>query len=301
MGRIFLREALSIAMVFCFALILGSCGSGGGGGDSGSHSDSHDSGKLSVKITDAKPTLPPGTEKVLITFDSVSVCKSKGDDVDGEGEWISLPLPHSPYTIDLLQFADGKTTSLVPPVKLETGHYTQIRIGVSSATIVISGVAYSVTIPSGNLKTDKEFDFMVTGGGAVDLIVDFDLSQSIVVTGSGEFKLKPILHIVQTMEAATIAGQISGATFGASIEATVIVTWDRDNSGSLTPGDEEYTKLSVTKGAIDPTPFNVFWLVPNQSYVVQIEINGVQVYIEALNSAAMTPGAIVSLNGGSPI
>ncbi len=303
MDCMFSRKALSVAMVFCLAWVLGSCGSGGGGGGSDSHSDSHssDSGEVSVSVTDAKPMLPPGTEKVLITFDNVSVHKSTEITPEGEEEWTSLPLAHSPYTIDLLEFADGKTTSLVPPVKLETGHYTQIRIGVTSATIVISGVAYAVTIPSGNLKTDKEFDFVVTGGGAVHLTVDFDLSQSIVVTGSGEFKLKPVLHIVQTTEAASITGQISGATFGASTEATVIVTWDRDNSGSLSAGDEEYTRLSVFKGATDPTPFNVFWLVPNQSYMVQIEIGGVQVYMEALNATAMTPGATVSLNGGSPI
>jgi len=300
MDSMFLRKPLSIAMICCFALVLGSCGSGGGGGGGSSH-DSHssDSGKMSVSVTDAKPVLPPGTEKVLITFDEVSVHKSTG--VAGEGEWISLPMVHSPYTIDLLQFADGKTTSLVPPVKLENGRYTQIRIGVTSATIVINGEAYAVTIPSGNLKTDKEFDFMATGGSAINLTVDFDLGRSIVVTGSGTFKLKPVLHIVQTTEAATITGQISGAIFGIFTEATVIVTCDRDNSGGLTAGDEEYTRLSVSKGATDPTAFNVFWLVPNQSYLVQIEIGGVQVYIEALNSTVMTPGAIVSLNGGLPI
>jgi len=39
------------------------------------------------------------------------------------------------------------------------------------------------------LKTDKNFEFNVQGGGAVDLTVDFDLSQSIVVTGPGPTNL----------------------------------------------------------------------------------------------------------------
>ena len=299
MLKVSFRRLLTTIGLSILILGLGSCSGGGGGGDSsGPRSDDH-SGKFSLRISDAKPLLPPGTEKVLITFDQVSVRQDGG--VGGEREWISLPLPKTPYTINLLQFTEGKTTFLVPPVRLEAGRYTQVRIGVTRATLVMGGVAYSVQVPSENLKTDQELAFTMSGGGGVDLTVDFDLSQSIVVTGSGNFKLKPVLHLNETKEAATMQGKIGASGFGAFPEATVIVTWDKDNSGGLSPGDEEYTRVQITRGILSPTEFTLFWLVPNHSYIVQVEVGGVSTYIEPLGAAIMQPGAVVPLHGGSPI
>jgi len=249
----------------------------GCGGDNG------DSGTLHVSVTDAKPMLPSGTEHVLITFEEVRVHKAGGD-------WISLPLVQSPYTIDLLQFSDGATTSLVPPVQLESGKYTQIRIVVTSASILFSGDPnpHEVEVPSGKLRTDKNFDFDVASGTAVDLTVDFDLSRSIVVTGSDRYKLKPVLHINETHAAATISGTI-GPAFGDSTEAIVTVT----------SGSEPYTQIVVTKP--DPLPpegveFRIFWLVANQSYTVTVGV-----YTEAVNATDLGPGADFVLNGGDPI
>lgn len=281
------KQFFILAVLLC-GVFLFACGGGGGGGTGSS-------GSLSMAITDAKPSLPPGVVQVLVTIDEVSVHASGGD-------WISLPLAQTPFTIDLLQFTDGHTTQLVPEVMLTPGHYTQIRLGVQSATIVTdTGSQIQATIPSGNLKTAEQFEFDVTGGGAVDLTVDFDLSQSLVATGADSFMLKPVLHIVTTAEAATITGSIAAATFGAENQATIIVTQDKDNSGAITPGDEEYTRLVVAKGPSGPTAFSIFWLVPNQSYIVQVQIGGSTVYSQAVAGTSLPAGAVFSLNGGNPI
>lgn len=268
---------------------------GCGGGSSSSPS----TGTVSIGITDAKPLLPSGTTQVLITFDEVSVHRAGG------GGWTSPPLAQTPYAIDLLQFSDGTATDLVPPVELLSGKYTQIRIGVIDATITISGVDYPVEISSEDLKTDKQFDFEVVGGGAVDLTVDFDLSQSIVVTGPNSYKLKPVLHINHTQEAATIQGSITDityATYGSS-EAFVTVYWDKNGDGFVDAGDEEYTSVIVTQGSPSPTEFRIFWLVPlvpNEGYIVQVEIGGVLVLEEAVDSSLLQAGDVFVLNG-SPI
>jgi hypothetical protein len=283
-----MKKYFLFAILAC-GVLLTACGGGGGGGGGSA------SGSLSVAITDAKPVLPADISQVIVTIDEVSVHQSGG-------EWTSLPLAQTPFTIDLLQFSDGRTTQLVPQVKLAPGNYTQVRLGVQSAVIVTNtGEQYPVVVPSGNLKTDKNFDFQVTGGGAVALTVDFDLSQSIVVTGSHKYKLKPVLHLVSTAEAATITGSIAAATFGTENEATVIVTRDNDNSGGLTPGDEEYTRLLVAKGASDPTAFSIYWLVPGQSYIVEVQFSGVTLYTEAVAGASLPPAAVFPLNSGNPI
>ena len=282
-----MKKSLLFAVLAC-VIFLSACGGGGGGTTSSS-------GTLSMAITDARPTLPAGIVQVLVTIDEVSVHQSGG-------AWVSVPLAQTPFTIDLLQFTDGHTTQLVPQATLTSGKYTQVRLGVQSATIVTdTGAQIQVEIPSGDLKTAENFDFDVTGGGAIDLTVDFDLSQSLVATGSGQYQLKPVLHLVSTAEAATITGNIAATTFGSETKATVIVTQDNDNSGTITPGDVEYTSLIVAKGSSDPTPFSIYWLVPNQSYIVQVEIGGSIVYSQAVPAASLPAAAVFALNIGNPI
>jgi len=255
-------------LVFAIAMGIIFAGCGGGGGDSSSST-----GTVSMNITDAKPYLPlEEVESITITFNEVSFHKSGG-------RWFTVDTVTKPYTVDLYQFSDGAKTQFVPPVQLESGKYTQVRIGVASATMKYKdeeGVTKTVVleIPSENLKTDKNFEFNVEGGGAVDLTVDFDLSQSIVVTGTGTYQLKPVLHLVKTEEAWTIKGNITSSEFGdppAQKEAVVIVYWDSNRSGAFDSGvDEEYTRLSVQKGSSALTTFSIFWLVPQENYYVEV-------------------------------
>jgi hypothetical protein len=261
--------------VACFAIVVlfsGCGGGGGGGGDGGglTASSSGTTGTFSLNVTDAKPLLPDDTKEVLITFEEVDVHKT------GEG-WTSLPLAQEPFTIDLLQFQEGKTTELVPPVSLESGKYTQIRIVVSSAELITSAAGHSMVVPSESIKTDTPFDFEVKGGGAVNLTVDFDLSRSVEVTGGNlpSYKLKPVLHISHTEEAATIHGEISDVTFDAytSTEAFVRVMWDKDPVGTVDAGDEVYTKVVVPKNDPPAAAFSIFWLVPDKDYIVQIDMD----------------------------
>lgn len=110
---IFVISVMSLAVIF-----------GCDGGDGESDSESPSTGTVSMSITDAKPMLMenPGKkiENVFVTIDEVFVHKSGGG-------WEPLPLPKSPtpYRIDLLQFSEGNTTELVPPVALQSGAPSQ--------------------------------------------------------------------------------------------------------------------------------------------------------------------------------
>jgi hypothetical protein len=286
--RILFGLALAMAALFS--------GCGGGGGSSGG------SGTISMNITDSKPVLPvpPGSEveSVTITFDVVSVHKSGGG-------WETLDAVQQPFTIDLYQFRDGAATQFVPPVKIPSGKYTQVRIGVTSAEIRIKGLndPLFLEIPSDNLKTDKNFEFEVPDEGAVDLTVDFDLSQSIVVTGTGTYQLKPVLHINETSNAATITGTI---TWDGSTQATVIVYWDKYDIGSfndpedpnIVNKDEEYTRIFVKDE--EGSSFEVFWLVPGQDYIVRVLLGDsespVAIYEGSVSAGDLHPGATVSVS-----
>ena len=245
--------------------------------------DDSEMGSLSIQITDAKPLLEVDAIQVLITFDEVRAHRAGGG-------WVSLPMAQSPYTIDLLQFIDGNSTQLVPPVELESGKYTQLRLGVTEGSLVTADGEDPLEIPSEFLKTSKNFDFDVDSGEAVDLMVDFDLSQSIKPKQDG-YQLKPVLHLNETQRAAQIRGSIAASTFVDS-EAEVTVTHD----------GEEYTKLLVTKtDDVNPTEFSIFWLVPDNEYTVLVEVDGTTALDEDVAAADLEPGEVYTLNSGSPI
>jgi hypothetical protein len=275
--------------------MIAACGDGGVG--------SKRYGEVLVHMTDAKPLLPVGAESVknlLLRIKGVSVHKSGGG-------WISLSLGECPlHTIDLLQFINGKTTEIVPSALLEYGKYTQIRLEIDRATIRFDNdVESDVVIPSDHFKTDKIFLFNVNEPGPIDIIIDFDLSQSLKITdpfGIPSYILNPVLHIVDALEAATINGKITQESFvaGQNAEVTVFVP----NSG-IQGGYEEYTKMEVSESGTDPTEFSIYWLVPDEDYRVEIKfdpdfVNGVD-FSEDLSATGVEPGRVRNLNGGNPI
>ncbi len=274
-------------------LVLFACGGGGG-----SSSIPAGSGIVTMSVTDAKPLLPENATNFFVEFSEVWIHKP------GEG-WKQLPLVESPYTIDLLQFHSGKTTELVPPTKLNSGKYTQVRFVVDRATIRLLNSNgntddWPVEIPSDNLKTDKNFIVDVGSDSAIDLIIHFDLSMSLVVSGPASnptYKLKPVMHLFDhPLKAATINGSINNISFGDSDNATIIVFAESNQ--------EVYTRVEVPKSSNpNPTEFNIFWLVPSQSYTVEIDLDQDDTAdcAQFAEDIDLEPGALFSLNGGDPI
>jgi hypothetical protein len=257
-----------------------------------------ESSTLFVRVTDARPALPSGIEAVFITFEEFSVHREGGD-------WIPLELLNSPYAIDLLELHSGKTSQLVKPAKLETGAYDRIRALISSAAVLSGGVFYSVPLTPGSLSIEWEFSFKLERGKMVDLTIDFDLSQSLSISGSPSthsYRLEPVLHINPTKEAASIQGEIAAETFEEyqSVEAILTVFLDKDLSGDYSQADEEYTCVLVDKANPE---FEIFWLVPEQGYIVQIEMDGIGPFEfeQFVFPADLQKGDTFRLNQSNPI
>ncbi len=291
-------------------LSLSGCGDGEGvifasfnGGAAGSDGNPGlTAGFVFVSVTDAKPMLPSGTEEVWITFEEVLIHREGGD-------WTNLPLVQTDYTIDLLRFHSGKTTDLIQPAILEPGSYERMRISISSALIVSNGEFHSVVISSDNLTIEEGFSFDLEEGGSADITIDLDLSQSLreaALSHGVSYELTPVFHVNHTQEAAIIHGQIAAATFDdcGVDKAIVTLIMDKDFSGDYSAGDEEFTRVIVTRGSSDdPTEFHIFWLAPQKDYLIQIEVDGDQEpeHDEFVFTADLQPGDIHHLNKGIPI
>jgi hypothetical protein len=139
----------------------------------------------------------------LITFSEVSAHLSGG-------AFTSLPFVSGAASriCDLEKLTTAQDVLGTGP--LPVGHYTQIRLVVTSATLYFDhasagpacapaiaapgGRQAAVTIPSGEVKLNREFDLMATN--ATTMLLDFDGDQSVKETGNGRYMMTPVINIV---------------------------------------------------------------------------------------------------------
>jgi hypothetical protein len=197
------------------ALSVG-CGGGGGGGATGT---------LSLRATDAPF---PATEGCLaaaeIDIDRV--------DVQGDGGFVEIPLNGAVggvVTLDLLQLRSGLDAALALG-SLPTGTYHQIRLHIVDTRLVFTDASptQSFKVPSGmqsGLKINVNPRFTIAAGQTTPLLIDFDLSNSFHVTGTGneptcaDLKsgentviFNPVVHAVNTDQTGVVQGVVSDAT-----------------------------------------------------------------------------------------
>nr|MBA3673596.1 DUF4382 domain-containing protein [Chitinophagaceae bacterium] len=138
---------------------------------------------LQVRLTDA----PAAFDQVNVDIREVRV--NFRDDSTG---WVTLATNAKVY--DLLKLQNGVDTLLATGT-VQTGIVKEIRLVLgSNNTVVVGGVSYPLTIPSGSdsglkLKVDKELHATLE-----TLIVDFDAALSIKLEPGG-YKLRPVLKI----------------------------------------------------------------------------------------------------------
>jgi hypothetical protein len=157
-------------------------------------------GNFNLRLRDTPFT---DAKAVLVTFSSVRAHRSDSD-------WTVVPFADnaSLRTCDLKKLETSE--DVLGTASLPTGHYTQVRLVVQSATLFFdnaaAGAACATTIappaganaaldiPSGEVKLVREFD--VTGSAAMTMLVDFDGNASIHQAGNGRYMMSPVLTVL---------------------------------------------------------------------------------------------------------
>lgn len=169
------------------------------------------SGKGEIKITmiDA----PADYDAINIVVSRVEVHQSGADSSNG---WIVIN--NTPSTYNLLELRNGASVILGDSV-LDAGHYTQIRLILGTGSnIVVNGVTYNLDVASGTqtgIKLNHEFD--IQSDVVYELTLDFNAERSIVLTGTGQYKLSPVIRLVPKVISGTISGLINPMNNGAFI------------------------------------------------------------------------------------
>ncbi len=188
-----MRLALLIAFV---AVIWIGCSSSTPSGPSTAGSS------LNVMIKDSPYS---DAKALLVTFSEVSAHLS------GAGNFTTLPFSGggTTRTCDLKKLTTAQ--DILGTGTLAAGHYTQIRLNVTSAVLYFdnassgtacaptiaapAGSSANVTIPSGQVLLNREFD--VTSTGATTILIDFDGDQSVKSLGTtGQYSMTPVISIV---------------------------------------------------------------------------------------------------------
>ena len=158
-------------------------------------------GTLKLYLTDA----PGDYEKVNIIISKIkghiSVDGEEGE--EEEGEWVTLKEWDDGLEVDLLTLEN--VSLLLGSMELTPNHYTQLRVFLKEeATLDLvgsdgpgSGETEPLEIPSSatsGIKLNRPFD--IVEGEITELTLDFDAEKSIIKTGSGKYKMKPVITVL---------------------------------------------------------------------------------------------------------
>ena len=175
-------------------------------------------GRLEIYLTDSSEKYKANDSEtylaVYITISKIQVHLA-GEDEETEGEWIELELKNGETIFDLIELKNEGLSVLLSEVELEPGKYTQIRLFVTDASILIETeeieedsklIEVTDEVPSDTIDVEIPsvyqtglkliHPFEIIKDETTKLTIDFDAEKSVVKTGNGEYKLKPVIKVI---------------------------------------------------------------------------------------------------------
>jgi len=165
-------------------------------GIAGCGGSSSDTGVLNVNLKDA----PANLQAVYVTITRIDVHRADENNESNSG-WITVADLNGTY--DLLKLRDGNVTQIgvatIPAMK-----YQQMRLILSKDSndtlahpygnyVVVDGNISELDVPSMEIK--ESHNFVMARDGNMTMTIDFDANRSVLSTGNGGWKLKPVLHV----------------------------------------------------------------------------------------------------------
>jgi len=195
-----MKKILLIASLIIFGITMNSC-------NSDSNSDTY---AYNVRMTDA----PGPYEKVNIDLEAVEVTGADGQTVQ---------LNTSAGIYNLLDLSNG-VSKLIATSELSDSKVSQIRLILgSNNTVVVGGVTYPLSTPSAEQSGLKlQVNQTLLADIQNEILLDFDANASIVKTGAGTYKLKPVVRTIVTAITGNIKGNITPIGTLAAATATSI-------------------------------------------------------------------------------
>lgn len=163
---------------------------------------------IAVRMTD----VPGPYNAVNIDLQSVVITGNDGKDV-------TMNVNAGIY--NLLNFSNGIDT-LIASGSLEVATVQQIRLILgTNNTVVVNNVTYPLSTPSADQSGLKlQVHQTLQAGVLYSILLDFDANKSIVETGNGTYKLKPVIRTIQAAISGSVKGKITPVGTVAFVTAT---------------------------------------------------------------------------------
>lgn len=203
-------------MLFILATTLLSCSDD----DSSSIDNSIGTAQIAVKLTDA----PGEYDKVMVEVEDVRIKLKTEADIEtdleaGEDEWLSLEGVEN-QRINLLDLTGG-VTELLAETEIPAGNLMEMRLVLGdNNTIFVDGQELALQTPSAQQSGLKvQVDQELVADTYYTFILDFDVDQSVVSQGNGNYLLKPVLRLSVDEESGSIAGIVTPSTEPVLVQA----------------------------------------------------------------------------------
>jgi len=196
-------------------------------------------GRLKMYLVDSPSTL----DSVIICVTRVEVHKSGSDSTSG---WFVIN--DSTRYFDLLLLTNG-ASAVLGDTSLAPGQYTQIRLIIGEGSYVIDqGVKHDLEIPSGSQTGLKLIhQFTIESGKLYELLLDFNVDKSIIITGNGKYKLKPTIRVVPIV----ISGSISGQVLPLDAQPTIWTIYGTDTITTYSDLQGFFKLMALNQGIYD--------------------------------------------------
>jgi len=214
---------------------------------------------INVRLTDA----PGPYSAVYIDLKGVEVTGSDG---------IAVAMNVHPGIFNLLNFSNGVDT-LISTGTLEVATVEQIRLILGpNNTLVVNNVTYPLSTPSADQSGLKlQVHQTLEAGVQYSVLLDFDAYKSIVLTGNGTYKLKPVIRTIEAAINGSIRGKITPIGTLAVVTATSADLSYSTNVNLM--GDFMLMGLPAGTYSVTITPVLPFLVVTKSSIVVTTGVN----------------------------
>jgi hypothetical protein len=239
-------------------------------------------GTLKIYLTDA----PGDYSEVNITIYKIQIHLA-GEDEEDEGEWIEWLLTDPLLRYNLIELKDKFV--LLSEDELTSGKYTQIRLFITDPEILLNeGVEYiTLIIPSADQTGIKLIHpFEIVDGGITVLTIDFDAEKSVIKTGNGKYKMKPVISVssenysIGEFSEEVGLGSVSGSVsyYNESLELVGIGNANIELTGGA------YIFANTATTSEDPGSKGTFILnnVPAGSYTLNVYAEGYDDYSQSV-------------------
>lgn len=232
---------LAAGAILSVSATLVGCGGGGLGPSTGTGS-----GTLQVAMVDA-PALDISSLDVTISKVQAHVTdfNNANDTSDANFQTLST----GAQTINLFP-GTVKAESLLGSAMLPSGHYSQVRLFVTSATVTNrAGDKFPVTVPSGAQSGLKvNVDYTINSNNINTVLLDFDIAHSLVQEGNGQYRLKPVIRGIVKVLSGTITGTVTDASGAPLTGAVVTATSSAGTGSSITLPDGTFKVWALLPG-----------------------------------------------------